>query len=205
MKSKIIAIILAVISLLTFLFISYFAVTNKVNDFDQSIYTQVSKFINPTNTKLMKIITFLGSGIGILIGVGISFFFFKSNFDRLFLFCGMGGEVVINQVLKHIVQRPRPMVNQLVSETGYSFPSGHSMAATCFFLLIIFFLWKSAIPKQWKIIITIPFAIIIPLILLSRVYLGVHYSSDVIAAFFLSFAYVAFLVTIYGPIKNYFI
>ena len=80
----------------------------------------------------------------------------------------------------------------LVKETGYSFPSGHSMAAISFYAFIIYLVFNSKLNKILKYIISIILSLLIVLIGISRVYLGVHNISDVIGAFMISFALLMF-------------
>ena len=101
----------------------------------------------------------------------------------------------INQALKLLVQRPRPEGFRLIEETGYSFPSGHSMASTAFYGLMIYLVFKNVKNKTAKTIICALFGLLIILIGMSRIYLGVHYASDVIAGFVLSIAYLVVYIT----------
>lgn len=108
--------------------------------------------------------------------------------------------VVLNQVLKAIIQRPRPEGFNLVVETGFSFPSGHSMVAMAFFGLLIWLVWKYKTDSTMRIISCVCFAFIIVLMGISRIYLGVHYASDVIAGFCVSLAWLALYTRIVAPL-----
>ena len=145
-------------------------------------------------TVFFKVFTFFGEA-KLLIPVGfigalIGFFVFK---DRLRAFCYISNLVAIsglNWTIKHIIQRPRPDVSlRLVEENGYSFPSGHAMITTAFYGLIIFYAWNHVQSKLWRNVICIVFTILIIMIDFSRVYLGVHYLSDVLAGSLISIAY----------------
>lgn len=145
-------------------------------------------------TAFFKVFTFFGEakllipvgGIGALIG----FFILK---DRERSFCYISNLVAIsgsNWVIKHIIQRPRPDVTlRLVEEDGYSFPSGHAMITTAFYGLIIYYVWNHLENKLWRNIICFGLAFLILMIDFSRVYLGVHYISDVFAGSLISIAY----------------
>ena len=204
MKKNIFQLLIAGIPFLLFLLILYFVLSKKIENFDTNLYQKVSKLINPTNTKIIKIITFMGSAIGIFLGIIISCTFIKNNFDRIFLTLGMLGEVTLNNILKVIIKRPRPTINPLITETNYSFPSGHALAITAFTFFLLFFLWKMPINWIWKFIISIVFLGIIMLVMFSRVYLGVHYSSDVIAGFLCSASYILIITSFYPTIKQFF-
>ncbi len=88
--------------------------------------------------------------------------------------------VVINQVLKFIIQRPRPDGFRLATASGFSFPSGHSMVAMAFFGLLAWLVWKYEADRRLRRLYATGFALVIVMIGVSRIYLGVHYASDVL-------------------------
>lgn len=107
--------------------------------------------------------------------------------------------VVLNLALKAIVQRPRPDGFQLAVESGFSFPSGHSMAAMAFFGLLIWLVWHYKRDRAMRNLCCAAFAVIIVMIGVSRIYLGVHYASDVLAGFCVSLAWLAFYTRVVAP------
>ena len=106
---------------------------------------------------------------------------------------------IINIVLKNFFLRPRPNEFRLIEETGYSFPSGHAMASTAFYGLLIYIVHEKIKNKILGNTICIMLVLLILLISISRIYVGVHYTSDVIAGTCFSIAY---LVLITRLIKN---
>ena len=112
--------------------------------------------------------------------------------------------MIINAIIvfiaKHIIKRERPNINRIVEEKGYSYPSGHTFSATCFYGLMIFLITMSSLNLGYQIIITIPLISIILLIGFSRIYLGVHYFSDCIAGLLLSTSYIFLYVYIMSDI-----
>lgn len=109
---------------------------------------------------------------------------------------------LLNIFLKNIIQRPRPNDFRLISETGYSFPSGHSMISMAFYGFLIYLSIKYLKNKKMKIVLITFLSILIILIGISRIYLGVHYTSDVIAGFMIS---VCYLIIFTSLVKKYII
>lgn len=110
------------------------------------------------------------------------------------------GVVLLNQVCKFIVQRPRPEGFRLIAESGYSFPSGHSMVAMAFYGLLAWMAWHYERDPLVRRISVFGFGIVVVLVGISRVYLGVHYASDVIAGFCLAAAWLAIYTTVFAPL-----
>lgn len=110
-------------------------------------------------------------------------------------------EPILNTILKNIFVRPRPMGYRLIEETGYSFPSGHSMASMAFYGLLIYLIYKNVKNKYLKWTLILVLSVLIILIGFSRIYLGVHYTSDVLGGFLISLSY---LIIYTNGIKNLF-
>lgn len=108
--------------------------------------------------------------------------------------------VVINQVLKFIIQRPRPDGFRLATASGFSFPSGHSMVAMAFFGLLAWLVWKYEADRRLRRLYATGFALVIVMIGVSRIYLGVHYASDVLGGFCLSMAWLAVYTRVAVPL-----
>ncbi|NLY62527.1 MAG: phosphatase PAP2 family protein [Erysipelothrix sp.] len=89
--------------------------------------------------------------------------------------------VIINETIKNVIMRPRPNVMALSHASGYSMPSGHSLTAVVFYGLIIIFLVAKIKDKKYRKLINVLLTVLITLIGFSRVYLRVHYFSDVVA------------------------
>ena len=108
--------------------------------------------------------------------------------------------VLINQALKYIVQRPRPEGFRLVSEVGYSFPSGHSMVSMAFYGLCAWMVWTYERDHIMRWVCCLAFALTIVAVGISRIYLGVHYASDVIAGFCVSLAWLCVYTRVFCPL-----
>lgn len=106
---------------------------------------------------------------------------------------------LLNVVLKTLIQRPRPEGFRLAVESGFSFPSGHSMAAMAFFGLIVWMVWHYEQNRRQRLILTAAFSAVIAMIGISRIYLGVHYASDVLGGFCASIIWLVFYTKLAAP------
>lgn len=106
----------------------------------------------------------------------------------------------LNILLKQLIQRPRPDGFRLITESGYSFPSGHSMAAMAFYGLLAWMVWHYERDRLVRWLCVAGFALVIVLIGISRIYLGVHYASDVIAGFCVSLVWLALYTKLVVPL-----
>lgn len=112
----------------------------------------------------------------------------------------LGLVVLLNQVLKVIIQRPRPEGFRLATVGGFSFPSGHSMVAMAFFGLLVWFVWHYERDRRMRLGLCAAFLLVIVMVGLSRVYLGVHYASDVVAGFCMSVMWLAVYTRVAVPL-----
>ena len=111
----------------------------------------------------------------------------------------LGAAIIIDLVLKEIIQRPRPDGFRLITEVGYSFPSGHSMVAMAFYGLLIYLVWHYEPSRTLKLLFCTTFTAVIALTGISRIYLGVHYASDVLAGFAVALAWLLVYTRIFVP------
>lgn len=176
--------------LITFCFIfGKFAeelIEEDLHAFDMAIINFIQSFISVESTKIMKLFTFMGSTKGI-VGFSVLVIFLmvlnKKWWESLFFAVAVVGSSGFNLLLKWIFHRARPNIHPLIAETGYSFPSGHSMVSLAFYGMLAYFLVLFLKNRTTKKITIIAFSFLIFLIGISRIYLGVHYPSDVIAGF----------------------
>lgn len=144
---------------------------------------------NEFMSSVFKIITCLGNWYTIVIITLLSLFLKNKKY---FKYIALNTIVITftNQILKIIIHRPRPDINnRIINALGYSYPSGHAMISTAFYGFIFYLVWKSNLKMCYKIIINSLIVILIISICFSRVYLGVHYITDVIAGSSLSMIY----------------
>lgn len=102
--------------------------------------------------------------------------------------------ILLNIIFKGIIQRDRPLEDFLIIESGYSFPSGHSMVSMAYYGLIIYFIYKKIKDKRVRNVLMILIGLLILAIGFSRIYLGVHFASDVIGGFLISIIYLVCVI-----------
>ena len=189
--------VVCLISFISFLILTYLVINNKVIKIDSACYECLFTLFSKFNlTFFLKVITNLAGPI-ILIFLSISSFLLTKNKKVSLCIClNLILCSLLNYGLKNIISRPRPDVLRLVFENGYSFPSGHAMASLAFYGFLIFLIYKYFDKKNIKIILISLLSILIILIGLSRIYLGVHYLSDVLAGFFLALSYLIIFISV---------
>lgn len=151
----------------------------------------ISDFVTP----IAKFITNFGGAIFLSIATVMLFLFIKNKKIGLSIISNIVIITVLNQLLKRILQRPRPTEFRIVEETGYSFPSGHSMVSMAFYGYLIYLIYRYIKNKYVKWTLITILSILICLIGISRIYLGVHYTSDVLGGFLLSISYLVVYIS----------
>jgi len=154
--------------------------------FDSVVRGAVHAHATPVLTSAMRVFSFLGSvpwtaAFGLL--VVCACFYFRRPRIAAFLGITMAGVATLDYVLKLAFHRPRPIAFYGVSPTSYSFPSGHALGSFCFYGILAAVLSGRMRAGKLKFFIWVAAALLVGMIGLSRIYLGVHYPSDVIAGY----------------------
>lgn len=174
---------------------------DEMRTYDLAIISGVQTWVSEDNTAIMMAITHLGSKRLLWIGIlaGAALMVWKNHFSySVFLILTVWlGAFTFNKMLKGIFQRERPDILPLIEQGGYSFPSGHAMNAIIFYGAAIFLLIKLLNPGLLRAAGIAVAAILVILIGLSRIYLGVHYPSDVIAGFSIGAAWLVFVIALF--------
>lgn len=168
--------------------------------FDHLVITAVQSLMRPSITRWALVITDSGSAKFYLIfsALLVIYWLLRKHWTKAFILVAcIGGAGVLNVLLKHLFARSRPDFFPVIMETGYSFPSGHAMGALCFYGLLAFFLSLKLNRGAARLLIYSLAAVYILLIGVSRVYLGVHYPSDVLAGYIAGSTWLFFCLSLY--------
>lgn len=198
--------IISSILLVLFIVVVILVLTNNTKTFDESIYNFLYSLRSTGMDLFMKTITQFGNTIPVIIITLLIMILLPKKKDMFLVGFNTIITVSSNQILKHIICRPRPSHLRLISEGGYSFPSGHAMISICLYGLLIYLVNKFIKNKILKILLTVLLMLIIICIGLSRIYVGVHYPSDILGGYLLSLAILITnipLVNKYYRGKNY--
>ena len=159
-------------------------------------YQMVSTFlISDFVTPIAKCITNFGGAIFLIATTGILFILIRNKKIGVAITANLVLVTILNQLLKNILQRPRPTEYRIIQETGYSFPSGHSMVSMAFYGYLVYLIYKYVENKNIKWILITLLSILICSIGISRIYLGVHYTSDVLGGFLISISYLVIYIS----------
>lgn len=182
-----------ILSLLICLFIlwTFLMIKGHLKSIDTKVYNKI--VFKEAKTLFLKIITSLASTRFFVI-LSILILLILRNKLAIFLVIFLAGNGIVNEILKRIFKRERPNIKRLVKEKGYSYPSGHTMSATCFYGLLIILTMTSSLLLYIKLAVVLLLVMMIIVIAFSRIYLGVHYFSDVIAGMLGGIIYTSFCV-----------
>ncbi|KMT59576.1 phosphatase PAP2 family protein [Listeria newyorkensis] len=174
--------------------------------FDLNWISRIQTNISASKTSLIENLTFFGSAeLAIILTVIVVVVLFILR--KFVVGLWFGGTVLVcavlmNTVLKHIFERPRPNFDRLISETGFSFPSGHATGTTIFYGLAAMFLIFTVRQMWAKIVIGVVALGWIFFIMYSRVYLGVHYPTDVFGGFLFGIASIFISLGVYFLVRE---
>lgn len=165
---------------------------------DNAVAGELHAAATPGATTFFCVITEFGFPVLWVIGVGAGLYFARRrDWIRLGVWIAalVGGEV-LNFLLKAVFARPRPTFSDpLATALYYSFPSGHAMMSLITYGLLGYFLYN-ALPLRWqRVAVVVGLIVLILLIGFSRIYLGVHYLSDVLAGFAVGGLWLSFCIT----------
>ncbi|MEF3302032.1 phosphatase PAP2 family protein [Paenibacillus sp. GYB003] len=170
--------------------------------FDSAVIGAVQGLEAAPLTAVMNAFTQIGAGPAVaVITVAVGAFLYKALGHRkelLLLAVSVGGSALLNALLKLAFRRDRPTLHRIGEATGYSFPSGHSMTAFCLYGTLAYLLWNHIPGTAGRTVLVASSALFILAIGISRIYLGVHYPSDVIGGYLASGCWLLGLIWAYS-------
>jgi undecaprenyl-diphosphatase len=191
LKSQLfIAFFISLISLLAFGGMALLVRKNTIVSFDSNIISYVQGLEAPWLTTIMKMFTFIGDTVPVIVLSLLSLFLLYKVLNHraeliLFIAVILGANILF-LTLKMFFQRARPDLHRLAEASNYSFPSGHATMAFALYGVLTFILWRHISTSFKRTIHILVSGVIILAIGISRIYLGVHYPSDILAGYFIS-------------------
>jgi membrane-associated phospholipid phosphatase len=174
--------------------------------FDTRVFDTIRPYINNANTRIMQLITVFATGEFLVpanITLALFFLLKKHRWYSLTVPVVSLGSFVVMSSVKLLFSRARPDDPVFRAALGFSFPSGHAMSAMTFYGLLIYLVWKNVDSVILKWILTFLLIIFIHLIGFSRIYLRVHYASDVMAGFSLGLIWLVLSLWVVHRIEKY--
>lgn len=175
--------------------------TNRIVHFDQAVIAVVRGWESVPLTNIMIFASWIGTGmplIVIMLAIMALLYYGFGHRRELILFVGVVvGSALLNESLKLIFQRARPTLHRIIDANGYSFPSGHSMAAFSLYGIVAYLLWKHLGNTAGRVALLLASALVIAAIGISRIYVGVHYPSDVLGGYLASGCWLAAAIAAY--------
>jgi len=186
------------IMVVLFIILTVLIKTHIIKPFDNLVESFVIGIRNDNLTRVMTTITNISRAYFLISMSIILLFVIKNKKTPLLIIINLVCVFLSSQLLKIIFRRARPDGEFLVGASGYSYPSGHAMVSLAYFWFILYLIKKNVKSKLMRIILTIITIVLIFLIGFSRIYLGVHYTSDVLGGFILAIGYLMIFFTVIG-------
>ncbi|WP_207425641.1 phosphatase PAP2 family protein [Pedobacter sp. SYSU D00535] len=194
-------------SFILFLFIAKYVFLEGKEEFDQRAFEYVGAFTSESTTRLMSFVTFFGNYHALVTAnvLLIAYFLFirRNKWYSIKIPAIALSSLVIMSLLKIWFNRPRPLIPLVEPAHGLSFPSGHAMSSVTFFGLLIFFIYRRHMKGWIKTVLIGALLLFIFMIGFSRVYLRVHYASDVLAGFCAGIIWLIISISILRRIELY--
>ncbi|MDT3425604.1 undecaprenyl-diphosphatase [Paenibacillus forsythiae] len=175
--------------------------------FDERIIHLIQSGETPALTSAAKTLSLVGSSrivIGLSLVIMAALFLFLKHRLELLLFLWVGvTSNHLNTLLKDWFHRERPDIHRIIEETGFSFPSGHSMAAFSVYGALTFLLWRHMRSTAGRVLLVAACFLMTAAIGWSRIYLGVHYPSDVIGGYAISCAWLMLSIAGFESCRAY--
>lgn len=200
------AFMISLLSLIGFSCMAILISKQKIVSFDSAVISFIQGLESPLLTDIMKFFTFIGSTVSVaVLAMGALFFLYivlGHRSELILLIAAVLGSNLLFITLKLFFQRARPDLHRLIEVSGYSFPSGHATNACTLYGILAFLLWRHIPTRLGRTILVIISIIMILTIGISRIYLGVHYPSDIIGGYCISAFWLTVLIWFYQQYKE---
>lgn len=173
--------------------------------FDKLIMAGVYNWRTPPLTTVMLFLSNIGGQILpliIILVLGL-LWSYRYKVEALELSVATSGGILLNLWLKSLIQRPRPGLEPLLAETNYSFPSSHAMMALVVYGILAYISFQINRKKKIGLVIGIGALVLIGLVGMSRIYLGVHYPSDIVGGYIGGFFWLLTTITMEKTVVLY--
>lgn len=196
--------ILLIFLIILFIIDTILVVTGNTVNFDTTIYNAVRSINNSFFDIYFRFTTACCDPIVIVLLVIILFINLPKKYPiNCCLLVGSGW--ILNFIIKNIIRRDRPNVLRLVNEGGYSFPSAHAMTSVILYGYLIYIINKKISNKKLRFSLEILLGVLIFSICISRIYVGVHFASDILGGMILGLALLILMISLnkkYGGEKG---
>src|SRR5207248_1474747 len=183
-----------------------FAVANPLSGPDHEVAGWFHAHLTRTFVSVLRAFTEFGSSewIGVVLFFAVLFFVWKRWWPSLVtLIVAVPGGMLLNELLKQLVHRHRPFVDgPFVDWSGYSFASGHTIGATLLYGQLALFVLPVLKARHWRTVTVSSAALLIALVGFSRIALGAHFLTDVLAAIFFGIFWLAFCLFVSKPMRR---
>ncbi|WP_241657760.1 phosphatase PAP2 family protein [Anaerobacillus alkaliphilus] len=191
--------------ILSFALLTYFVRNKHTTAFDELLLKKVKAMEAPFVTTIMKGFGFIGATLPVIvisIILLIILYRLHKNRSEVYLFIiVLLGSTAFNVLVKTLIKRKRP-ISDLIIESGYSYPSGHTVGAVSLYGIITFLFWRKLETTQGRVSLIFFSVIMIMIMGFSRIYLGVHYPTDILGAYLLSGIWLYLTIWIYQLIME---
>lgn len=203
----IIILTLFILSFFVFVFLARRIFWQKKDDFDFAVFNFMKPLISELRTDTMEFFTFLGTHTFLVpmnfLLIGYFLFIKRHRWYSITIPVVSLGGVSLMFILKNLFGRARPQDPLLSTVSGLSFPSGHALISVAFYGLLIYLVWHNISHKIIRWVLIVLLLVLILIIGLSRIYLRVHYASDVLAGFAMGIIWLVLSIWILRKIERY--
>lgn len=200
-RRLIIGVMICAISAGLFSYLASSISNGTIERFDMSIISFVQGMEASWLTVILKTFTWIGSGYVVvpvtLMAFFLLYFVYQRRGQAILFVTVIIGTISSNELLKLYFQRERPEIHRIIDAGGLSFPSGHTMMAVSLYAIIAYVLWQNLKSLGSRVLLILFTVFMILMIAVSRIYLGVHYPSDIAGGIAASIFLVTLLIMIF--------